>query len=103
MSFVIIEAPWKGALKYLVCVGNTLYRFNDNEDAHAYSRFVLRNEHEKEEAKTLSAKAESNDITSWRKDYAGFICCNKAFPVFCVCKVSFRCPEHFGKCVGSHD
>jgi hypothetical protein len=34
---------------------------------------------------------------------AGNKCCPKAEVVPCVCEVSFRCPDHGGRCVGSHD
>ena len=34
---------------------------------------------------------------------AGNKCCPKAEVVPCVCEVSFRCPDHGGHCVGSHD
>jgi hypothetical protein len=30
-------------------------------------------------------------------------CCPKADVVPCVCEVSFRCPDHGGRCFGSHD
>ena len=30
-------------------------------------------------------------------------CCEKAVRVYCVCRVSYKCPDHGQKCVGSHD
>ena len=30
-------------------------------------------------------------------------CCNKAQKVFCVCRVSYNCPDHGSRCHGSHD
>jgi hypothetical protein len=31
-------------------------------------------------------------------------CCEKAVTQFCVCEISYTCPEHAGQvCIGSHE
>jgi hypothetical protein len=34
---------------------------------------------------------------------AGHRCCPKAVGVPCMCEVSYTCPDHGTRCVGSHD
>ena len=37
------------------------------------------------------------------KTIAGHRCCPKATGVPCMCEVSYTCPDHGTRCVGSHD
>lgn len=94
MLLVADEHPWEGPKQYLVCVGDTLYKFSDKDNAKEFAA---------SDGLVLNPKAESYNIAAWRKNNRGVTCCNLAFPIFCVCRISWRCPDHYGKCIGSHD
>lgn len=40
----------------------------------------------------------------WRRLHAWYEpCCPDAVRVFCVCRISVKCPRHGVQCAGSHD
>jgi len=95
-SKVVEEVPWGEVPSlWLVCRGDTLYKFKTKERANAFAVSFDEVHH--------NDLADSHDISNWRKMNQNTICCAKAFPVFCVCRISFQCDIHGSKCVGSHE
>ncbi len=43
------------------------------------------------------------DFAKWTASHKSTVCCEKAIPVFCVCYLSYTCPDHGGRCHGTHD
>jgi hypothetical protein len=39
----------------------------------------------------------------WRSRNRKDLCCDKATPLNCICRLSFSCPDHGHKCIGTHD
>lgn len=80
---------------YLVCSQDTLYKFKDKSDAVEFAKH--------NGSKTPENLTDSYFLPPWRERYERTVCCNKAFPKFCVCTISWACDVHGERCIGSHD
>lgn len=86
----------------------TVYKWDSDRKEHVHFEAT----HPEVYPKALSSYALdklSNDCRSAEKRVGattkvhGLACCPKAFVVFCVCRISFQCPDHGSNCHGTHD